>query len=239
MRRAVLVVLVVLAVARMEHQLSDGEPHPLGRRAPELWAPAYHAPSAAAPPGTCVLAIPLDAGGTFVLTSPENGVDFDLDANASRERVSWTEAGAEVAWLAVDRNDDGRIISGRELVGDRMLPEARSAPEALITLGSERRPTRRSASLTGNDAEFRQLLLWTDRNHNGVSETNELRSARDVFSDIGLGFQRHHRRDPHGNESRYRGFAHIRTAPGRNRPTGPDEDAARLRWMYDACLVAR
>ena len=239
LRRASFVLIVLAAMGLMQHRLSDGERHPAWPPPPVLWESANHPISAPPPPGPCVLVIPLDLGGTFMLTSPENGVDFDLDADSSRERVSWTEPGAEVAWLAVDRNGDGRIISGRELVGDRMLPQARTAPEALITFASERRPAERSAFLNTNNSQFSQLLLWTDRNHNGISEEAELRSAGQLLAQIALGFERNHRKDGHGNESRYRGSVYVRRAAGVDPVSTPADDRARLRWMYDACLVAR
>jgi hypothetical protein len=237
-RGVVLVVLVLLAVAGMEHQLSDGEPHPLGRRAPELWAPAHHAPSSPAP-GQCALVIPLQPGGTFTLTSPEDGVLFDLDTDGHAERVSWTQRGADVAWLAVDRDGDGRITSGRELIGDRLMPRARTAPDALIAFGNQGRARETRAALDSDDSAFLELVLWRDVDHDGVSQPSELRSARHVLADIGLAFKQHHRRDVHGNESRHLGFAHVRTAPGVNRVATPGDNVGRLRWVYDACLIAR
>jgi hypothetical protein len=37
----------------------------------------------------------------------------------------------------------------------------------------------------------------------------------------------------------FRGFVHVRTAPGRNRAIEPEDDRARRRYMYDVCLVLR
>jgi hypothetical protein len=186
-----------------------------------------------------VFAIPFDPAGTFTLTSAADGVAFDLDADGRAERISWTEPGADVAWLAVDRDADGRITNGRELIGDRLMPQARSAPDALITFAQEGRAGAPPAFLDSHDSRFLQLILWTDGNHDGISDAGELRSVRHVLSDIALGFERHHRRDRHGNESRYRGRAHVRTASGPNRARAPEEDSASIRWMFDACLVAQ
>lgn len=221
----------------MQHQLSDGEPHPARRGPPVLWESAHHPEPPPPPPGPCVFAISFHPGGTFTLTSPADGVAFDLDADGRAERISWTEPGADVAWLAVDRDGDSRITNGRELIGDRLMPQARSAPDALMTFALEGRAGAAPAFLDSHNSRFLQFILWTDGNHNGISEAGELRSVRHVLSDIALGFERHHRMDRHGNESRYRGIAHVGAAPGPNRASTPEEERARIRWMFDVCLV--
>jgi hypothetical protein len=104
---------------------------------------------------------------------------------------------------------------------------------AELSGGSQRR------TIDSENPLFLRLLLWTDANHNGVSEAAELRPAHQVVSDIGLGYQSHHLKDQHGNESRYRGIVHIRTEAGINNVTSSREDVNRRRSFYDACLVSR
>ena len=241
LRTAAVLPVALVLVVMMQHKLSDSGPRRATPSPPELWEPAAHADAHrtfSAPRG-CVFLIPLERDVMPKLTSVEDGVAFDLDGNGDPEQLSWTEGGAQVAFLAIDHDGDGRIANGRELIGSRAVPGAGTAPDALIAWAKKGSAGHPGARLDSDNSRFLELLLWTDTNHNGVSEASELRSARHVLSDIGLGFERHHRQDRHGNESRYRGFVHVRTASGVNRVSTPADDVARMRLMFDACLRAR
>jgi hypothetical protein len=253
LRRAFFAVLVVFGIFVMNRPLSDGRRSvAFGDPAPPLWVEAVHAdrPHARQSEGTritfsedanpavnCPMVLSLDRDNPYRFTSMEQGVQFDIDADGDLDQVSWPEADAGIAFLARDRNDDGRITDGRELFGDRMLPGARSGPKALISLATAAASGEPGAGLDSRNPLFARLLLWTDANHNGLSETSELRAAGEVLSAVGLGFERHHRVDNHGNESRYRGFVVIRTEPGLNAPTTRDQEFSRGRPIYDVCLA--
>lgn len=175
----------------------------------------------------------------YGLTSAEDGVFFDLDADGMAEKVAWTLPNAEVAFLAMDRDGDGQITSGRELFGNHTLPGAADGFAALILMTKQTNNGIALASVSADDPLYEQLLLWTDRNHNGVSESAELARVSELFSDVGLGYEDHLRRDGHGNQYLYRGWVYIRTAPGRNRPDPENfkEINARRRFIYDVALA--
>jgi hypothetical protein len=241
MRRVVvswlLVSLIILVVA--EHRLSDDRIRKAVHPVPELWDPVEHAAwTPATGPLNCAMVMSLDRDNPYTFTSVDRGVPFDIDADGRVDRVSWTEAGSDVAFLAVDVNGDGRITSGRELVGDHTVAGAWNGPTALTALATEALRGQRRGVIDADNPLFFKLLLWADANHNGRSEPFELRAAHLLVSDIGLGYSRQHRRDRHGNESRYRGFVHIRTAGGPN-PSSSRDDVDRRRSMYEVCLTAQ
>ena len=93
-------------------------------------------------------------------------MQFDLDGDRQREQVAWTEAGSDDAWLAINRNGNGRIDNGRELFGGN-TPAYASQPEPALNgfealkfleEGSYGRSTRNNV-IDRNDAVFGRLLL--------------------------------------------------------------------------------
>jgi hypothetical protein len=142
----------------------------------------------------------------YKLTGAGAGVLFDLDGNGTAEQIAWTEADSEVAFLALDRNGNGQIDNGRELFGNFTVEGKGNGFEALRALagGAEQ------GSVSDADPVFRSLLLWHDRNHNGVSESGELAPAADTLEAIGLGYTLANRRDGNGNTYRFEGWARKR-----------------------------
>jgi hypothetical protein len=151
----------------------------------------------------------------FALTSVRRGVTFDLDADGTPERVAWTAPDSDDAWLALDRNGNGIIDNGTELFGnhtpayaDVLDPVAEHGFSALrFTEGpSYGTPSLTDDRIDASDAVFNRLLLWTDRNHNGFSEADELTSVSDSrLAAISTEFRESRRRDRYGNQFRLRG----------------------------------
>jgi hypothetical protein len=189
--------------------------------------------------GSMIL-VPLnDEAESFTMTSIEQGVTFDIDGDGDRNQIAWPEAGTEVAILALDVDGDGRITSGQEIFGSQTLAGARNGCNALTRLfKSTGAPL--SGSIRHGHVFYEQLLLWVDRNHNGVSEPEELRRARDLFTAIGLGYSGVGWRDGHGNRVRYEGWTELRTdGPDQQTAIEPEEQQPRLRHYYEVMLASR
>jgi hypothetical protein len=192
--------------------------------------------------GASPIILPLTSAQNFKLTSAKNGVLFDLNVDGVPEQTAWTAADARIAFLAIDRDGDGQITSGRELFGDKTLPGQAHGFVALRILNDQMRveqhlPAQADGVIDAQDPIYAKLLLWEDRNHNGSSEPDELRPLSDLYSGIGLGASVHMRKDGSGNTFRYRGWAYYRTEPGLNKIKDGHEERARRRVIYDVIFV--
>jgi hypothetical protein len=68
----------------------------------------------------------------YKLTDPLNGVRFDLDGDGIEEQTSWTAQYSHLAFLALDRNGNGKIDNGKELYGNHTFPGVGSGFAALL-----------------------------------------------------------------------------------------------------------
>lgn len=180
--------------------------------------------------------IPVGQSQAYKLTSIDDGVVFDINADGRPDRVSWTEAGSNNRFLAIDWNGNGRIDDGAELIGNHTVKGARNGFEALLMLYQEAKGTGGNIS-EDTPALYAKLLLWDDANHNGQSEASELEPFAKYFSDMDLAWKEDSRRDGHGNLFAYQGFVKERTKPGRNRVTSADDVERRSRKVYDVYLM--
>jgi hypothetical protein len=142
-------------------------------------------------------------GDGYALTDTSNGVLFDLNANSTRDPISWTAAGSDDAWLALDRNRNGVIDSGQELFGE-FTPQ----PPSIIKngfLALKQFDGNGDDWINEADPIFSELRLWQDRNHNGVSEPKEILTLSDFgLKSISLNFQASEYVDQYGNQFRYK-----------------------------------
>jgi hypothetical protein len=181
---------------------------------------------------TCVSPIVIDVlGNGFNLTNAQDGVMFDIANTGSPMQVSWTSAGSDDAWLALDRNENGRIDKGRELFGSsspqpRLEPgEFKNGFRALAVFDRVGRGGNNDGRISPQDDIYEQLRLWQDTNHNGISEPAELFGLRSLgLRSIDLEYTEHRRQDEHGNWFRFR--SRVRDF----------SDAQMGRWAWDVFL---
>jgi hypothetical protein len=160
--------------------------------------------------GCCVspyspLLIDFDGSRTG-LTGPS--VMFDLGGTGESLFVGWPAANSQLGWLSLDRNLDGAITSGTELFGsvtEQPCSPRRNGFAALAQYDEIYNGGNRDGRITAEDAIFQKLLVWFDRNADGVSDSSELqRLAVTGVTALDLTYKESRRTDGYGNVFQYR-----------------------------------
>jgi hypothetical protein len=175
-------------------------------------------------PGTPIV-IDLKGDG-FDLTNAIQGVMFDLGSTGHKVQVAWTAIGSDDAWLVLDRNGNGRIDNGSEMFGNLTPQPASDDPNGFLALAVFDTPEyggNGDGIIDEHDAIFAKLRVWTDSNHNGISEPWELHTLAEAgIKAISLEYGESGRVDKWGNRFRYR--AKVSFIDGTSR------------WAYDVFL---
>jgi hypothetical protein len=167
-------------------------------------------------------------GSGFRLTDPGGGVWFDFFGTGNLIRLSWTSQNSTNAWLALDRNNNGRIDSARELFGNLTAQPVLIERNGFIALAEYDKPElggNNDGLITNADSIFSSLRLWQDKNHNGISEPNELHALPKLgIATLECSYKESKRIDEYGNQFRYRG------------KVKDTHDSQSGRWAWDVFL---
>ena len=111
----------------------------------------------------------LDGDGIELGTLADSQAYFDLNGDGFATRTSWLKG--DDGFLALDRNQDGKINDITELFGS---PD-RTGYEELSELDSNA-----DGVIDKADERFAELLVWQDVNEDGISQADELKSLTEA-----------------------------------------------------------
>lgn len=167
------------------------------------------------------------SGDGFVLTDARNGVIFDLDKSGNKQRWSWTAPKVSNGWLVLDRDGNGLIDSGAELFGNFTSQPTSPDPNgfnALAVYDQKQNGGNGDGQIDSKDAIYKSLMIWIDRNHDGISQHGELYHLADLgVETISLDYHLSKQTDEYGNVFRYKSKIKIKNLPDDH-------------WTYDVLL---
>lgn len=166
---------------------------------------------------TCYTPLIVDLNGDGIrLTGPTDGILIKPRPDLPPVRFSWPRAASQDAWLALDRNGNGRIDDLTELFGNyapqpNIPGQMRNGFSALAEFDKPENGGNADGWISSQDQIWQTLLLWHDGNFDGQSSPEELIpiAQSDILS-ISLDFKDSRVSDEHGNLFLYRSRLRVK-----------------------------
>ncbi|NBO37209.1 hypothetical protein EBU99_01355 [bacterium] len=113
------------------------------------------------------------------IAQERSNVKFDLMGTGKPQRTGWLKGHAPVALLALP-NAEGKVTSGRELFGEATIIKAtgKKARDGYAALAQY--DLNRDGVIDVKDSVYSKLVVWFDKNQNGVADAGELVSLKDA-----------------------------------------------------------
>jgi hypothetical protein len=185
-------------------------------------------PSPNPPCGNSPIILDVDGKG-FALTSAKDGVAFNFNGQQPVQ-TAWTARGSNNAFLCLP-DPNGRCDDGADLFGNFTPQPASDHPNGFAALAVYDLPANGGNGdgvIDARDAIFASLRLWIDRNHDGISQPDELFTLPSLgVNSISLQYHEDPKTDQYGNQFRYRGSVN----PGAGNTSSVDRTA------YDVFFV--
>lgn len=158
----------------------------------------------------------------FHLGKAGEGIYFDFEGENIYRPVQWVEKGGNDAFLALDKNNNGKVDDGRELFGRGLLLEtneqANDGFQELAQYDNLIFGGNNDGYITVEDRIWNELILWLDSDANGISTPDELLTLESFgITELALNAKENGRRDHAGNLLRYWAWATNTNLVGNNR----------------------
>ena len=122
----------------------------------------------------------LDGDGLESKSAGKSKAWFDMNGDGLRDDSGWMSGGDGM--LVIDRDKDGAITNASELSFLSEKGGAKNSWEGLAALDSNK-----DGKLDKVDTRFGELKVWTDRNGDGISQVDEIKTLADLgIAEIGL-----------------------------------------------------
>ncbi|MBJ7439816.1 MAG: cadherin domain-containing protein [Sphingopyxis sp.] len=122
----------------------------------------------------------LDGDGLESKRAGKSKAWFDMNGDGLRDDTGWMSGGDGM--LAIDRDKDGMITNASELSFLSEKEGAKNSWEGLAALDSNK-----DGKLDKTDTRFGELKVWADRNADGISQGDEIKSLLELgVAEIGL-----------------------------------------------------